>query len=163
MEWKDEISIIKKEGETLVDEIYKENNVDKTVKEKVIERSKLTKIARPLLEEIIEVYGNGARLFSNPAEYDICLRLKYDVNLMLITERKEFYAVYNYPLDDCIVEGVIMEGETSRVNMPINEQNVKDKIKTFLKEYNRITAQIERNRIKQQMKPKVIMKTQAPT
>lgn len=161
MEWKDEISMIKKEGEKLVEEIYEEINVDENLKGEVIERSKLTSIARPLLKNVVEVYGNGARLFSNPSEYDICLNLKYDVNLMLRTVKEEFYAVYNYPLDDCLVEGVIMEGKTSKVNMPINVQNVKNKIIKFLKEYNRITAQIERNRIKQQMKPTVVIKTQA--
>jgi hypothetical protein len=87
--------------------------------------------------------------------------MKGNVELFLkcIPRREKFVAEYKYSLDDSYyVKGALAVDE--RLEIPINEDAVKEVIKSFLEEYTRISAQLERNSLKRNQTPSVAVRSQ---
>ena len=153
--WTDELTAIKNEGATIVNEIKAEltTNSKGISARQLLASSKLRATAVPLMEKIVEIYGEGASLLSNPPEYDVCLKLSYDVEFILKSEKEHFTARYRFPLDGVYkVEGYVCLDDRQYPEIPVNEANVRMVVKNFLKEYNKIVALKEKRKLAEQKK-----------
>lgn len=163
MNWENMIKDMKSEMDTVLAEQRSQlANPEKTgLAKKLGVSSKLSVIATPLLENVRDIYGDGTRILSNPPQYDLCLCMKGDVELFLkcIPNREKFVAEYKYSLDDSYyVKGALSVDE--RLEIPINEEGIKEVIKSFLEEYTRISAQLERNLLRRNQQPSVAVRSE---
>ncbi len=161
LNWTSEVISIKSEGTAVLEEMKTQtaNHTKVASPKQMYVNSKLYTTAVPLLERIVEVYGDGAKILSNTPEYDVCLKLKHDVELILKSDKDKFTAKYHFMLDGAYnVEGFLYADERLYPETPINEENLKNIVKAFLKEYNTIVALIEKRKLAEAQKRSVAVK-----